>query len=196
LKAGAPKLGTKSKRGAASLDTRTRLVQAAAAEFNERGYHGTDTNRIARRAGFAPQTFYRWFADKLAVFIAVYRIWEDTERALLGELIARKASPKQIVATAVQHHRNFLIFRRSLRQLAAEDPAMRRARAESRKRQIAQIKLWQKIPAADEARVAAVLLQLERLADALAERELEDMGLTPRAAARALADLIGELQAR
>jgi AcrR family transcriptional regulator len=192
----APTRRTKTKSAAEGIDTRTRLVQAAAAEFNERGYHGTDTNRIARRAAFAPQTFYRWFADKMAIFIAVYRVWEDTERALLGELLARNALSKRILDTAVQHHRNFLVFRRSLRQLSTENQAMRRARAASRKRQVAQIKLWQQNPAADEARLAAVLLQMERLADALAERELQDMGLNPRAAARALADLIGELRAR
>jgi AcrR family transcriptional regulator len=39
------------------------LIAAAAAEFNEFGFSGTDTNRIARRAGYAPQTFYRWFKD-------------------------------------------------------------------------------------------------------------------------------------
>jgi AcrR family transcriptional regulator len=196
LKVGAPKPNVGSERTTERIDTRTRLVQAAAAEFNERGFHGTDSNRIARRAGFAPQTFYRWFVDKLAVFIAVYQVWEDTERALLSGLIARKASVKRIAAAAVQHHRNYLVFRRSLRQLSAQDHTMRRARAESRKRQIAQIGVWQQNPAADGARIAAALLQMERLADALAERELEDMGLSPRAAARALAALIGELRAR
>jgi AcrR family transcriptional regulator len=196
LKAGAPKPGVRSKRATQRIDTRTRLIQAAAADFNERGFHGTDSNRIARRAGFAPQTFYRWFADKLSVFIAVYQVWEETERELLSGLIARQASAKNIVDAAVQHHRNYLVFRRSLRQLSAEDQAVRRARAESRKRQIAKIRLWLQNPAADEARIAAALLQMERLADALAERELEDMGLSPRAAARAFADLIDNLRAR
>ena len=120
MKVGAPR-GAKFKRGPQSIDTRTRLVHAAAAEFNEHGYHGTDTNRIARRAGFAPQTFYRRFAGKLAIFIAVYQVWEDTERALLSQLIARKASAAQILQAAVQHHRDYLVFRRSLRQLSAED---------------------------------------------------------------------------
>jgi AcrR family transcriptional regulator len=178
------------------VDTRSRLIQAAAAEFNQHGYAGTDTNRIARRAGFAPQTFYRWFADKLKIFIAVYRVWEDTERMLLSELIVRKASTKQMLDAAVQHHRNYLVFRRSLRQLAVENLAMRRARAASRKRQIAQIKLWQQKPGADAGRIAAALLQMERLADALAEGELQDLGLTPRAGERALGNLISELRSR
>ena len=53
--------------------TPERLIAAAAAEFREAGFAGTDSNRIARRAGFAPQTFYRWFKDKTEIFIAVYR---------------------------------------------------------------------------------------------------------------------------
>jgi hypothetical protein len=73
---------------------------------------------------------------------------------------------------------------------------MRRARAESRKRQIAQIKLWQQKPGADPGRIAAALLQMERLADALAEGEFQDMGLTLRAGERALGNLIGELRSR
>ena len=61
-------------------DTRTRLLNAATEEFNEKGFAGTDTNQIARQAGFAPQTFYRWFDDKTQIFIAAYRGWEDIER--------------------------------------------------------------------------------------------------------------------
>jgi AcrR family transcriptional regulator len=194
--AGTAKRSANTAKAPRSVDTRARLIQAAAAEFNAHGYAGTDTNRIARRAGFAPQTFYRWFADKLSIFIAVYRVWEDTERAFLSELIERKASTQQMRDAAVQHHRNHLVFRRSLRQLSVENPAMRRARAESRKRQIAQIKLWQQKPGADAGRIAAALLQMERLADALAEGEFQDLGLTLRAGERALGNLIGELRSR
>ena len=188
--------GANSARASGSVDTRTRLIKAAAAEFNEHGYARTDSNRIARRAGFAPQTFYRWFADKLTIFIAVYRVWEDSERAQLSELMVRKASIKQILDATVRHHRNYLVFRRSLRQLSAEDPVMRRARAASRKRQVAQIRLWQRQPGAEEGGIATALLQMERLADALAERELQDMGLTPRAGERALGNLIRGLRSR
>jgi len=194
--AGTAKRSANTAKAPRSVDTRARLIQAAAAEFNAHGYAGTDTNRIARRAGFAPQTFYRWFADKLSIFIAVYRVWEDTERAFLSELIERKASTQQMRDAAVRHHRNHLVFRRSLRQLSVENPAMRRARAESRKRQIAQIKLWQQKPGADAGRIAAALLQMERLADALAEGEFQDLGLTLRAGERALGNLIGELRSR
>jgi AcrR family transcriptional regulator len=70
-------------------ETRARLVDAAEAEFNAHGFDGTDTNRIARRAGYAPQTFYRHFADKTAVFLAVYDRWWRNESDAIRSDIAR-----------------------------------------------------------------------------------------------------------
>ena len=93
---------------------------AAAAAFNAHGFHGTDTNKIARAAGFAPQTFYRHFEDKLAIFIAVYEAWQESERTAV-RAAAREPDPDAAIArTSVQHHRNWRGFRRSLRLLALE----------------------------------------------------------------------------
>lgn len=178
----------------AVADTRTRLLDAAALEFNEHGFSGTDTNRIARRAGFAPQTFYRWFTDKTQIFIAAYQVWEEEERAMLGALLAKKSSTRRLVDAVVAHHTAHHKFRRSLRQLSLEDPLVRRARAESRTRQIAQIRQWQQRPAADDASLAVELLKMERLADALAEHEFEDLGLRPHAVENALAEIIDALR--
>jgi len=173
----------------ATPSTRERLVQAAAAEFREHGFAGTDTNRIARRAGFAPQTFYRWFSDKTEIFIAVYRAWEDEERSLMGALRRRGAEEEDVVEAAISHHKAYIIFRRSLRRLSLEDDKVRAARAESRLRQIDRIRQWRDgAVSADE--VAAVLLQLERLSDALAEGEILDMGLDEAPARRRLAELL------
>ena len=51
---------TRATRGSAGA-TRERLIRAALRAFGRGGFQGTDSNRIARAAGFAPQTFYRWF---------------------------------------------------------------------------------------------------------------------------------------
>jgi len=158
-------------------DTRGKLIAAAAQEFNQHGFDGTDSNKIARRAGFAPQTFYRWFRDKTEIFIAVYRAWEDEERRVSNELLTAKAGPRRLFEAAVAHHRNYLRFRRSLRKLALEDAEVRQARAASRLRQIAQIRRWIGPKARPAPEIAAVLLQIERLCDALAEGEFADMGL-------------------
>ena len=109
--------------------TSTKLIAAAAKEFNQRGFGGTDTNRIARRAGFAPQTFYRWFRDKTEIFLAVYRAWEEAEHAMLAKLFARKVPATGSVSVAIEHHRATKIFRRSLRSLSLENGTVRRARA-------------------------------------------------------------------
>ena len=44
--------------------TREALVDAAARIFNGSGYFATDTNAIAREAGYAPASFYKHFKDK------------------------------------------------------------------------------------------------------------------------------------
>ncbi len=174
-------------------DTRETLIAAAAAEFGEQGFAGTDTNRIARRAGFAPQTFYRWFKDKTEIFIAVYRAWEDEEAALMRTLRRQGAGEADVADAAVEHHRGSLMFRRSLRRLSLEDPQVRAARAQSRLRQVEAIRAWRE-GALSPATVATALLQLERLSDAVAEGELRDMGLDDTAARAELARILAELR--
>ena len=174
--------------------TAEKLLYAAAAEFNEHGFAGTDTNRIARRAGFAPQTFYRWYEDKIEVFIRVYEYWESQEADLLEGLLGQNASDQRVAQAIVAHHQAYLLFRRSLRQLSLEHPKVRAARAASRLRQIANIRRIQGAGAVGESQLAVVLFQTERLSDALAEGEITDMGLEPQAAADVLAALIHGLR--
>ncbi|HEY2661473.1 MAG TPA: helix-turn-helix domain-containing protein [Caulobacteraceae bacterium] len=174
--------------------TKDLLVEAAAAEFRERGFDGTDSNKIARRAGFAPQTFYRWFKDKTEIFVAVYRAWEEEERRFVGDLVRRQAGDAAVIEAAVKHHRDYLHFRRSLRTLSLQDPVVRKARAESRLRQVERI---ERASAGDLTRddIAVRLLELERLSDALAEGEIADMGLDEGAARRRLLQILAELRA-
>lgn len=174
--------------------TAEKLVRAAAAEFNEHGFSGTDTNRIARRAGFAPQTFYRWFTDKTEIFIKVYDLWQQEERGFMRVLLKENASDARLVQASVAHHRAYLIFRRSLRQLSLENDKVRAARADSRLRQVGQIAKWQGAASRSMSELAAILLQLERLSDALAEGEIADMGLDEAAGEAALAALIHQLR--
>lgn len=174
-------------------DTATALLQAAAAEFVEHGYDDTDTNRIARRAGFAPQTFYRRYADKLEIFIKVFQAWEEAEQSILDALLTERAPALQIAERCVESHRSFLLFRRSVRQLTAQEPAVRAARAASRRQQVAHIRA-SRPRAPDDDTLAALLIQIERLTEAIAEGELADMGQSGAAALAALAGLIEQLR--
>jgi len=174
--------------------TREKLALAALAEFNSHGFDGTDTNKIARRAGFAPQTFYRWFADKTEVFLFVYRRWEEEEGALIAELRKKRTPAEDMAEAIVAHHRSTLKFRRSLRQLSVENDEVRTARAQSRRRQIARILEWNPKSASTPDVLAPILLQSERLCDALAEGEFKDMGVGEDAARRELATLLKRLR--
>jgi len=177
-----------------SQPTAARLLDAALAEFNEHGFAGTDTNRIARRAGFAPQTFYRWYKDKTEIFVAAYRAWWEQERGALQALVARDAPSAELVEAGVAHHRRHLIFRRSLNQLSVDNPEVRRARAEARLSQIGQIRAWTQAAQVSDEEIAVRLFQFERLADAIAEGEFEAQGLTDAAARAEVARLIDGLR--
>ena len=166
-------------------ETLARLVDAAEAEFNAHGFHGTDTNRIARRAGYAPQTFYRHFADKTAIFLALYERWWRAELAAVGELLRAKGRSGlgHVADTMIEFHVKWRGFRRSLRHLSVEDFRMRAARAAARKAQLRTARDLIPNSAGRNPEIAASLLIFERLCDAAAEGEFADMGL-PKAAAR------------
>jgi AcrR family transcriptional regulator len=176
-------------RGAA----REALLEAARAEFDEAGFEGTDTNRIARRAGYAPQTFYRHFADKTAIFVETYHRWVERERRDLEKAHGKRA--EDMASVMLKHHAQHREFRRSLRRLTAIDPAVRAARAESRRRQLEFVDSQDR--AAGKRRDASVrvalLFCIERLADAAADGELGDLGLTPEQQVAMLADVIRRL---
>lgn len=173
-------------------DTRDKLIDAAAREFKAHGYAGTDTNRIAARAGFAPQTFYRHFKDKLEIFLVLYRRWEDEEAAVVASLVEKRAGSRALAEAIVAHHRAYLMFRRSLRQLSVENPQVRKARAQSRLRQMENTIALTGRGTVET--LAPTLFQIERLSDAIAEGEFADLGLDEAAGLGALANLLAELR--
>ena len=178
-----------------SSTTRARLIAAAREAFVDHGYAGTDSNKIARRAGFAPQTFYRWFKDKTDIFLAVYRGWQREDGVTIGRLIGQRATGAALAEALIGHHRLYRTFRRGLKTLALEDARVREARAMSRRRQIAQIAHWSAPrPAPPPEAITVRLLELERLADAVAEGEFTDMGLGEDEARARLAQIFDELR--
>jgi AcrR family transcriptional regulator len=162
-------------------ETRARLICAAETEFNAHGFLGTDTNRIARVAGYAPQTFYRHFADKTEIFLAVYERWWKGEIAALEKVLRKRRGKDGAFAAArivLRFHTRWRGFRRSLRHLAVEDDRVREARASARLAQLAPLKNTG--TKRGDAELVAALLTAERLCDAAAEAELRDLGLSPR----------------
>ena len=60
-------------RTARGRETLRRLLDAAAAEFGERGFHEASISGITRRAGTALGSFYTYFDSKDAIFTALVR---------------------------------------------------------------------------------------------------------------------------
>jgi AcrR family transcriptional regulator len=177
-----------------SAATRAALLDAAEAEFNAHGFEGTDTNRIARAAGFAPQTFYRHFEDKRAAFLAVYERWWKDESAALEKAGGGGPPGSEAAARVVLgFHTKWRGFRRALRHLAIVDPEVRAARAAARRAQIARIKEFANQASRSDADLAAALLKAERICDAAAEGELADLGLSSTAAKALVEAAVKEL---
>jgi AcrR family transcriptional regulator len=172
-------------------------VQTAAEVFNRDGYDGTDSNRIAREAGYSPGTFYKHFTDKRQVFLAVYEDWVAREwRAVSATIEAEGAArvrARRIVDTFLEHHRRWRGFRASLRALVASDPEVRAFYRAQRRRQLellARIREAVGAPGSREAD-ALLLFTLERTGDAFAEGEPDALELRTDALRSLLVELVG-----
>lgn len=174
------------------LDATTRLLHAATAEFVEHGYEGTSTNRIAERADYAPQTFYRWYPDKLAVFIAVHAAWAEGEMAQLEAMLSEPAASMHLAEALVENHRSFLVFSRSVQRLAQDKSEVRQARAKARLARMARVRSLK--PELSDEHIASLLITMDHLCEALAEGEFTDLGLSGDEAFRHLSHLIDQLR--
>lgn len=58
-------------------DTRAEILEAARAEFGERGYTAATVRQVARRAHVDPALVYHYFADKAGLFVACLDLSAD-----------------------------------------------------------------------------------------------------------------------
>jgi len=72
------------------------LLDAAAAEFGEKGFHEGSISGITRRAGVALGSFYTYFDSKDAIFRALVRDMSDQVRDHVAPAI--RSAPDQIAA--------------------------------------------------------------------------------------------------
>jgi AcrR family transcriptional regulator len=184
----APSAPERPRRGAPA-DTRARIVAAAAEVFNREGYFATDSNRLARAAGYSPGTFYKHFADKRSLFLAVYREWVQAEWRALGAAMERGASIGAVVDLVLAHHARWAGVRRSLAVLVATDDGVRRVYRALRGEQLAALAARRGRRGSRE-RDALLLFTVERAADALAGGEARALGLDARRLRAALVRVI------
>ncbi len=79
--------------------TLRRLLEAAAAEFGERGFHEAAITGITQRAGVALGTFYTYFESKEEVFRALVRDMSQATRAHVAEAV--RGAPDRIAAERI-----------------------------------------------------------------------------------------------
>jgi AcrR family transcriptional regulator len=166
-----------------SRQTRAILVETALRVFNEVGFWGTDSNSLAREAGYSPGTFYRHFVDKRAIFIAAYHSWSAGDEELLRTRMEKAKSKGADIAGAfvdflIEHHGRWRTFRACTRALAAGDGELQKAVREHRRRHLSV--LVDLIGRRDIARGLVVLYTLDGLSDALAVGEPKQLGVTAR----------------
>ena len=86
----------KAPRTARGRKTLRAILDAAAIEFGERGFHDASISAITRRAGVALGSFYTYFDSKDAVFRALVRDLSDQVRDHVGPAV--RAAPDGIAA--------------------------------------------------------------------------------------------------
>ncbi|WP_120716983.1 TetR/AcrR family transcriptional regulator [Tsuneonella amylolytica] len=104
----------KEPRTARGKATMRKLLDAAAQEFGELGFHAASISGITRRAGTALGSFYTYFDSKEAIFSALVR---DMSRAV-AESAAAAMTP---TATGIEREREalaaFLAFARAHKEI-------------------------------------------------------------------------------
>src|ERR1700677_3333141 len=106
-KLGAQTLADRPRRGTPE-QTRERLITAAARQFNRFGFHGTDSNSIAKEAGYAAGTFYKHFRNKREGFLVVYERWLAAEWKEVDDELSQvknaEKTARRIVALVIRFH--------------------------------------------------------------------------------------------
>lgn len=115
--------------------TRARLVAAARAQFEERGYMSTGVNEISAAAGVAYGTFYIYFASKDDVFDEVVGDVHREVRAIAAAEPHGDSDPASLIERAnrgfFRAYQQTVGIQRVIEQAATLDPRRARERREA-----------------------------------------------------------------
>lgn len=128
-------------RTARGRETLRRLLDAAAAEFGEHGFHEASVSGITRRAGTALGSFYTYFDSKDAIFTALVRDMSarvaSNAAAEIGESATGLVRERQALVGFLRFAREHKEIYRIIDEAEFADPASYRAHYEGTASRIA-----------------------------------------------------------
>ncbi len=92
---------TKTPRTARGRQTLRKLLDAAAKEFGEKGFHEASISGITRRAGTALGSFYTYFDSKDEIFRALVKDMSGQVAAHAGEAVTPDLAPFEVERAAL-----------------------------------------------------------------------------------------------
>jgi AcrR family transcriptional regulator len=201
-KSGAKAASDRPRRGTPE-QTRERLIIAAATQFNRFGYHGTDSNTIAKVAGYSTGSFYKHFSDKREIFLAAYERWVAAEWREVDEALSQMQNAdetaRRLVDLSIRFHTEWKGLRASLMELVFSDAEARKFFRAQRRRQIelmAELRSRFALKARTIEQDAIHLYMTERVFDALGQGEIQSLGLDRDAVVESLVERVRALLER
>jgi AcrR family transcriptional regulator len=141
-KAEAPPTAPASKEPRTERGRRTlrKLLDAAATEFGEKGFHEASITGITSRAGTALGTFYTYFDSKDEIFRALVKDLSDSVRVTAAQALASDLSPLETERRALAAFLGFARAHKEIYRIIDEsefvDPPSYRAHYETTARRI------------------------------------------------------------
>jgi AcrR family transcriptional regulator len=96
---------------AATMSTDRRILDAAAAVFHERGFHGAGMDEIGARAGLTGPALYRHFSGKDEILATLF---DEAIDELLSAAAPVRDDPYRDLDRLIRHHVQFAVTRRHL----------------------------------------------------------------------------------
>lgn len=111
-----------------SIEKKNKIIQAGYELFSEKGYYGTNTVEIAKRAGVSTGIVYGYFQDKRDILICVLQIYIDKVSEPLLSIIDSVTAPTdypslvlRMVDTTIKLHKENVHLHNTLHSLAGSD---------------------------------------------------------------------------
>ncbi len=118
---------TKTPRTARGRQTLRKLLDAAAKEFGEKGFHDASISGITRRAGTALGSFYTYFDSKDEIFRALVKDMSGQVAAHAGSAVTPELAPFEVEHAALRAFLEFAADNKEIYRIIDEaefvDPA-------------------------------------------------------------------------